>query len=75
MKRGIYCPNCQMHVQKTRVYYTRQRENRTNRIRICERCGTRIPTVERPLFSTNGTNQENTPERVGEEQENPGNGD
>ena len=41
---GIRCPGCSG--QHAPVYYTRHRENRTVRKRICANCGKRFITTE-----------------------------
>ena len=43
---GLACPNCARHA--FRVYYTRPREDKILRRRVCLNCGYKITTFERP---------------------------
>ena len=46
---GMRCPKC--GCQRLSVAYVRHREGARRRIRICELCGKRFPTVERVIGS------------------------
>lgn len=43
---GLSCPEC--HRFAWRVYYTRPRQGKILRRRVCLSCGYKITTVERP---------------------------
>lgn len=44
---GTPCPKC--GCRRLDVYYTRHRKGGTFRVRICQLCGRKVPTLELPI--------------------------
>ena len=48
-KSGLACPHCGS--DKLPVGYTRRKGGAVRRVRVCAKCGRRLPTVEKFLAS------------------------